>query len=116
MSPCGPVALSAALQRYVRSWSNRVVSHRKENLGASRPQTPTMRRDIVPKIAAGVSPWGRVGMRHRETRTHCRFWQRGAGMAARRARAAAGDTGDRLSQRHVAGRLLDGPKRREAVI
>ena len=41
-------------------------------------------------------------MRHRETRTHCRSWQRSAGMAARRARATAGDTGDRLSQPPVA--------------
>ena len=37
--------------------ANRVVSHRAEtaSLSPSRSQTSTMRRDIVPKIAAGVS-------------------------------------------------------------
>ena len=39
------------------AWANRVVSHRREtaSLSPSRSQTSTMRRDIVPKIAAGVS-------------------------------------------------------------
>jgi ABC transporter substrate binding protein len=40
--------------------ANSVVSHRREtaNVSPSRSQTSTMRRDIVPKIAADVSHWG----------------------------------------------------------
>ena len=94
--------------------ANRAVSHRRMTASLFLQvgsQTSTMRRDIVPKLhGRDLVGDGSNGIRHRETRTHCRSWQRGAGMAARRARAKAADTGGRLSQRHVARRLDRHPR------
>jgi hypothetical protein len=54
---------------------------------------------------------GSLGNPHPAARTHCHAWRRGGGVAARGARAADGDTGDRVPRQHVAsgvGALSDG--------
>jgi hypothetical protein len=64
-----------------------------------------MRRDILPKLQrVCLVGHGSNGIQHRETRTHCRSWQRGAGFAAflQRSPETATDEDVRRFQLHLA--------------
>jgi len=65
---------------------------------------PSLKRDIVPSIAWTRPPTGGSGGNpHPTTRIHSRDQRRSGGVAARCARAAGSDAGDRFLSSHIAG-------------